>query len=234
MLAAVGIASASFGQGYVTWNASPGQFVIGQTNSTQYSGLSASLGGGASTGGGVVGNTVAGGSSLYYYALLVSTTASTSPTSLTSLASDWTSSGLMMTNGPAANGRLNPMNPITAGAVPWSGSGAEQFMFVGWSANLGNNYSTVLTELQNWSTQGSGIVGTAFFGVSSVGSTTPSSSSSVGVTLWGAAGSGLISNTSTSPMQLFALQVAPVPEPGTIALAALGGASMLLFRRRNK
>ena len=28
--------------------------------------------------------------------------------------------------------------------------------------------------------------------------------------------------------------VAAVPEPGTMALAALGGASLLLFRRKNK
>jgi len=227
-LLAVGVSSLGFAQGYVTWNASPGQFVIGQTNSTVYSGLSGAVGGGQSTGSGTVGNTVGGATSLYYYDLLVSTADSASPTAMADLSANWSDTGLMMTNGPAANGRLNPSTPISAGAVSWSGSGAEEFMLVGWSANLGTTYATVLNELNHWN----GSLANAFFGESSAASIVPSSTSTAGVTLFGSAVSGLISNTGASPMELFELQPTIIPEPGTMALAVLGGASMLLFRRK--
>jgi len=232
-LAAVAVATGAFAQGYVQWSASPAGNLIGQTNSTAYSPLSSTLNGnGATPVGGATGNTVAGGSSLFYYALLVNTTgtATTTPTTLAGL-SGWTYSGLAQTNGSAANGRINP-DPVqpSGGVVPSTG-GNENFLLVGWSANLVNstNVATVLFDLNNWSTVGTGITGTAFFGISTVATLAPSTSSSSPTAIFG---TGLIYNPSTAPMELYALDVVSAPEPGTMALAAIGGASLLLFRRR--
>ena len=229
-IAAISIASGAFAQGFVAWSATPGPSVIGYTNSILTSTFT--TGGGGASGlsqGAATGNTVAGGSSLFYYALMVNTTgtATTTPTTLAGL-SGWTYTGLAMTNGTTANGRLSPTVAAT-GAVPSTGAN-ENFMLVGWSANLvgSTNVSTVLFDLNNWGTVQSGITGTAFFGVSAVATLTPSTSSSSPTAVFG---TGLINNPSAAPMVLYSL-LAPTPEPGTMALAALGGASLLLFRRR--
>ena len=102
-----------------------------------------------------------------------------------------------------------------------------EVLVAGWSANLGSTYAAAWNEIDNWATLGSSVVGTAFFGLSNEGLLNPNPSSP-GNTPFGAAGSGLINNPN---MQLNELLVT-VPEPGTMALAALGGASLLLFRRR--
>jgi hypothetical protein len=227
-LVAVSFAAGAFAQGYVSWTATPGSSVIGVTNTTTYSGLSTNLGGGQATGlsqGNATGSTAVG--SFFYYALLVNTTgtATTTPTTLAGL-SGWTATGLYQTNNQSGNGRLVPIaNP--PGAVPSTGS-AENFLLVGWSSNIvnGTNVSTVISDLNSWSTVGGTITGNAFFGISAVATVTPSTSSSGPTQLFA---SGLIFNPSTAPMELYLLAV---PEPGTMALAALGGASLLLFRRR--
>jgi hypothetical protein len=224
ILAVAGITGVSFAQGYVQWNSSPGQFVVGVTNSTVYSSLSTTLGGGQSTGTGATGYTSSSASSLFYYTLLASTTDTSASTTLTDLANNWTSTGLVMTNGTFANGRINPVSPTLAATVSYTTT--TEFELVAWSANLGTSYATVLNELKNWTTVGSTIQGTAFFGVSSASAILPSSSSAVGTSLFGTTA---IYNPSTSPLELYALAV---PEPGTMALAALGGASLLLFRRK--
>ena len=233
-IAAISIASGAFAQGFVAWSASPAGSLIGQTNATTYSSLSASLGNGQAAGG-VTGNTAGGGSvgNTFYYALMINTTGSqtTAPTTLAGLSS-WTYTGLAMTNGASNNGRLNPISPAT-GSVPYSGSGNENFMLVGWSANIVNstNVGAVFTDLNTWSTVGGTITGNAFFGVSAVGTLAPSTSNLSPTGLFGA-NPGQINNPSSAAMQLYLLSVAPTPEPGTMALAALGGASLLLFRRR--
>lgn len=183
ILAVASITSVSFAQGYVQWNSSPGQFVVGVTNATVYSGLSTTLGGGKSTGTGSTGYTSSSATSLFYYTLLASTTATSASTTLSDLVNNWTSTGLTMTNGTFANGRINPVNPTLAAAVSFTTS--TEFELVGWSANLGTSYATVLSELQNWATVGSTITGTAYFGVSSAAALTPSSSSAAGTSLFG-------------------------------------------------
>jgi hypothetical protein len=103
---------------------------------------------------------------------------------------------------------------------------------VGLSANLGTTWSAVLGNLNSWSTDASTIVGPAYFGVSAVGSSVAvlSSTTSPGNYVIGN-GAGEIYNPSSAPMQLDQVGL-PVPEPGTLALAALGGASMLMLRRK--
>lgn len=238
-LALSGFAAAAFAQGYVAWNVSPAGDIIVATNAANYSSLAAGLGGGAATGqaGGVQGNAAGLAGNVYYFQLLYSTVDTTTPTSLTDLANNWTASSLQMQNLTTANnGRLTELNGASAAAIDpsYNGTGNLQLMLVGWSANLGTSYTGangVLSDLQNWSTASAGISGAAYFGLGFVGTSSLSTSSSTGTTIWSATqtAGGLISNPSASPMVLYELAV---PEPGTMALAALGGASLLLFRRK--
>lgn len=221
----------AFAQGYVAWNVSPAGDIIAMTNAANYSGLSGSLGGGSTTGQpGTTGNV----SGPYYFELLYSIVDTTTPTTLAELAANWTATGLQLENNQGVNnGRLNELNPVSAAAIDPSYTGGNlQVMLVGWSANLGTAYGGsggVLSELQNWST--TEVAGSAYFGMSFVGTAILSTSSSTGTTIWSATqtAGGLISNPSSSPMVLYELAV---PEPGTMALAALGAASLFLFRRR--
>jgi len=235
-LAASGIALGAFAQGYVNWNGSPAGAIISQTNSLNYSSLSVLFGGGAATGqqGAAQGNTAGLSGNVYYYALLYSTVDTTTPTTMADLNANWTASGLQMTDSSTGNnGRINPQNASVAAAIDPSYSGGNlSLMMVGWSANLGTTYSTVLNELNTWPASSLLITGPAYFGAGFVGQTPLSTSSVAGTTIWSTTQTpgGLISNPSTSPMVLSELEV--VPEPGTLALAAISGASLLLFRRK--
>jgi hypothetical protein len=97
-------------------------------------------------------------------------------------------------------------------------------MIVGWSANLGSSWLTVSNELYtgDW-TLLSGTMG--FFGETGVGTMTPTATPAGQP---GPFGGSAFANGS------LVLYEVPVPEPATIALAGLGGLSMLLLRRRNK
>lgn len=229
----LGLSVAAMAQGTVNWNGVANLF-IAQTNGGTYSTFA---GGGLSTGSGSVGNTagntVANNTALgyqgYYYELLVSATASAAPTVVSGL-SGWLDTGLSATNGAVSNGRIvqtaaqGVAGNQQAIANNWPVNATESVILVGWSANLGSSWSTVLNELQNWSTDG---ISGAYFGVSSMGSLA-AQSGNPGVTVFGP-GPGQINNPVGTPM---VMNLLAVPEPGTIALAALGGASLLLFRRK--
>lgn len=231
-LAISGLTMAAFAQGYVSWNVAPGADLITATNGTTYSGLSTALGNGGATGAGSSGVTSGSASgNIYYYELLESTVDTATPTTLTDLAANWTATGLHLED-QSASGRITELGAQSAAAVNYSGAGTVYFMLAGWSANLGTTYAgagNVLAELQAWTGQ----VSSAYFGLSTVGTVAAiSTSSSAGTTVWTAgtyAAGGLIANPAAGPMVLNALAV---PEPGTLALAALGGASLLMFRRR--
>jgi hypothetical protein len=221
------LALSSFGQGYINWGTISPTYCTFQTNTTQYSTLS-ELGNGASKSGGTTGYTVSGGAN-FYYALLYSTTATTTPTSVATLASSWSavtlsgnSSVLEATNSNSA-GKVTAMG-VAGTQITLNAGTSYDVMLVGWSANLGTSWSTVLGELENWATAQKSITGTAFFGLTGVGSLTPTASGTGGVAF--TATGGINSPNS----QLY--ELAAVPEPGTMALAALGGASLLLFRRK--
>jgi hypothetical protein len=239
-LAVAGVSSLAFAQGYVNWNGSPGAFVVAQTNSVNYSSLSTTLGGGAATGQATGGQGNTCSTSVYYYELLYSTVDTTTPTTLTDLTANWTATGFLTVNSTIANnGRLGtPLAPTTADeilAYPSATAPSWSFMLVGWSSNLGTTWAgagNVESELENWQTAGSSIVGASYFGESYVGQTALSTSSTAGTTVFAASQTpgGLISNPTGSPLVLS--ELAATPEPATFALAALGGASLLLFRRR--
>jgi len=237
ILSACGFAASVFAQGTITWTA-PSVAFIGQTNATAYSSFVASSG---SPTGGSSGNTVGGATSLFYYALLTSTGLSTAPTSLSAftgtLANSWMSTGLTMTNGTAANGRVSPVGGANSAAVSanWADGSTQNIIMVGWSANLGSTWSAALGNLNNWAVNGAGISGNAYFGVCSSVGTQTLSTANPGATVIGA-NSGQINGTAVtgSPLVMNLLQVAAVPEPSTIALAGLGGLGLLALRRRNK
>jgi hypothetical protein len=239
ILAGASISSAAFAQGLVNWTGSAGLFEA-QTNGTTYSSFESSSGGTALTGtvGNTAGNTAPNNAALgyagYYYELLASATAVSGPATLASL-SAWSDTGLSATNGAASNGKIGQDGTGSDVANHTTAGNTYAFIVVGWSANLGTTWTAVLAELNTWQTSGSAFLNNtanaAYFGVSSFGS---------GVQVVGSPGpgnqvigssAGEILNNALNPAELYELPVT-VPEPGTMALAALGSASMLLFRRK--
>ena len=232
------IVGSSFGQATLLWNTFNGNF-IGQTNTS----ISPVFGGSGT--GGTSGATAAGSSgNVYYYELLFNTSFTgsqiASPTSSQLFGGSWLDTGLTATNGAAANGRILPTVPNNAAVTPntWGAGGigvgvTNNILVVGWSADLGTSWLTVSNELATGSyTSLPAIIGgaTAYFGISATGYLV-GNTGNPGAQVFNASatGNGLPINNIASPIQLYAL---PVPEPTSLALAALGGASLLLFRRR--
>ena len=222
------VAGAAFAQGTVNWVAlSPAAFTI-ETNATVYSPLF----GGASTGGGTIGLTATPALGFYYELLYLTTPWAGSqaavPTTLAAL-NTWADAGLEATNATASTGKASGYPNNTQATVPWAAGTTDNIVIVGWSANLGTSYSTVLNELNNWTgNYANTIVGPAYFGVSATGFETVGSGNP------GATVVNTGNNAQGKPINslLTQLDLLPVPEPTTIALATLGGASLLLFRRR--
>jgi len=241
ILAVSGVVAAASAQGLINWQ-NAGANMIVDTNGTVYSSFSASKAG-QSTGAGSIaatlGNSVANNALLgfggYDYELLVSSTAASSPTTVAAL-SAWSDANLQATNSSVSNGRIVQTSTGGAGGVAnntaatannWPAGTTEGVILVGWSANLGSTWAAALANLQ---AQGNLVASAAgyYFGVSAFGDLA-SGSANPGTTVIGA-NAGQINNPSGTPMVLEPL--ATVPEPGTMALAALGGASLLLFRRK--
>lgn len=212
-----------FAQGTVSWNGISAAAMTAQTNTA----LSPFYGGTGS--GGTVGSTL-GAASLgtgYYYELLYAPFSGTQATisTLGNLLS-WQDTGLSATNNPFSAGRLAPINPNSGATVPWPNGVTNSIVMVGWSANLGTTWAAVSNVLATSTFFAPG----SFLGVSTTGYINPYATGvSPGAALFatGPSTQGLpIYSLNT---QLYAL---PVPEPGTLALAGLGGLSLLLFRRR--
>ena len=226
IVCALAATSSAFAQGTVNWLGITPAAMTAQTNTTQASPLF----GGGLTGIGAIG-AAGGNASLgtgFYYELLYNTAFSGSqvaaPTTLAQLAS-WQDTGLTATNSNTA-GRLVAVNPSAGAQVPWSPGTTNNIMLVGWSANLGSSWLSVSNKLANGDVFSTPY---AFFGESVTGYISPFSDIP-GAPVFGTAPGveGLpISSLNT---QLYLI----VPEPSTIALAGLGGLSLLLFRRRKQ
>jgi hypothetical protein len=218
---------AVFAQGTVVWNfITPGSMTA-ETNTTQGSPVF----GGGSEGGGTVGPIAPGVSgATYNFELLYNTSFTGSQAPAPGFASlfggTWLDTGLTATNSNTA-GRLAPVNPNSAAVVPWANGVTNNIMLVGWSANLGTSWATVSNELATGSFNF--ILSPVFFGESATGYLTPlSPGTNPGATVFG-------SGPSPQGLPIFSLNTqlyVIIPEPGTIALVALGGLSLLLFRRR--
>jgi hypothetical protein len=204
-----------------------GTVVFGNGNTTRVS--TNSVVGGAGTAF-VAANATQG----FYYALFATTTLTSSTASAAvgtqgvyafNSGGSWAFAGVYGTN--SAAGRLAPSSPNADGSASASNivpGAAGFFTVIGWSANIGTTWQAVQAYLLNPTV--AGWVGQS---VVSGSLNTGISGSTPAIGLWGAAAPNI---------QGFTLglvtPVAPVPEPGTMALAALGGASLLLFRRKNK
>lgn len=226
LLGSLGMSFAGFAQSSVNWSAISFANFTAQTNA-------ASVYGGGSLPGGAVGD-IQGSASLgtgYYFELLIGSvwngTAEAPPTTFAGLSS-WTDSGLEASNS-LTHGRIVPMNPNPAATVnALSATVSNNIMLVGWSANLGSTWSAALVnnmEYGDWT-------GNAFLGESVVGYIE-------GATLPAFQGNNLFGTTAQTygtPIQSLntPLYMLAIPEPGTMALAALGGASLLLSRRKKK
>jgi len=233
---ALAVAGGAFAQN-INWGSITAGAMTAQTNSTTYSPL---LGGGSATGGAVGLTGSATGTGLIYdYELLYTTYSGGGalPTipSLSALLS-WNDTGLNATNQTTA-GRVAPVVPNTAATVPWSAGTTDSIVLVGWSADLGSTWSSVSNLLaaaaagNNAPLQAQLAGQNGFFGVSTPGFIT-SGASNPGTTVFGTAP---VANVGTPIFSLLTpLYLVPVPEPTTLALAGLGGLSLLLFRRQRK
>jgi hypothetical protein len=173
------------------------------------------------------------GAGNYYFALFYSTTvgsgAAISGGALSQYAFNDTADWTMVTQSYGANtataGRFaaiapNADNTTTVNGL--AGGANANFLVVGWSANLGTNIASMELALVTPGT--AGYLGQSVVsGVETAGNGTSIPAPS----LFGA---------SAPSIQAFTLgsEYVPTPEPGTLALAALGGASLFAFRRKNK
>jgi hypothetical protein len=224
-VAVFGLAVSSFGQGEV-------QFTIGATAAQRVwvnTNLIAAGGwynlGGPTTNGGAPTANIAG---QYMFAMFVAPTSyaglSTSP--ITPGANDktpWTNPSWAFTLNYATNiasvGRAaGNYNPDTSVTIPGFTSGTSaNLMVIGWNTAVGG---TTLAEFL--SAYNSGAAG-LLYGYSSISSTLIGGNPLPPTALFGA-GPGQIPG--------FVLGPVLVPEPTTFALAGLGAAAMLIFRRR--
>jgi hypothetical protein len=225
---ALAVTGTAFADGTVNWAVILPSAMTAQTNATQFSPL---FGGGLS-GGGTIGKIAsAADGPTFYFELLYNTNFTGSqvaaPTFSQLFGGSWLDTGLTATNSNNIAGRLVPVNPTTDALVPWENGTTNNIMLVGWSANLGSLWTTVSNELATDSFYFTS--SEAFFGESVTGYLNPATDNP-GAPVFGTnlGATGLPINSLNT--QLYVL---PIPEPGTIALAGLGGLSLLLFRRRS-
>jgi hypothetical protein len=220
------IVASTYAQGWVIFQAGSSAATRISTNSVV---------GGAATGLSAANDgTIAG---TFYYALFYSTNQTTVGGTQTSAisgtngvyafnASGWAFAstafgGAYATNTPSA-GRFNSTvaDPANSGGTGVPNGAAQQFLVIGWSANIGSTWLAV----QSYLTGGSSLVG--WVGQSAVsGAITPGSGGL-------STPAGLFGGAAPSLQGFILGEVSPIPEPGTLALAALGGASLLMFRRK--
>lgn len=213
LVALLGAAAFSYGQGYVIFANSSGATTI-KTN----------------------GVTVGGPVGSWYYALLWAPVG----TPLNNSLSGWTF-GAYGTN-TATAGRMAGISSsdgqaaAVAGTAPTS---TEAFAVVGWSANVGGGSAGVMpaswSEVLGWwnggaTLAGTGTGGNGWFGISPVAL----GASGTGILLAPNGGpyNGVFGSAASQLIPGFAMGYYLVPEPSTFALAGLGAAALLIFRRR--
>ncbi len=153
---------------------------------------------------------------LYYFALFE---APTTQTTIGASLAGWTFLGAVGTNSQAGRfvGGDSTGNVTIPSATP--GDHAN-FAFIGWSSNLGNSEAAALAAWNAGDVAHGNSAANFWFGISGVavneqigGGTTAIGSPEADISGW-------------------KLNYQVVPEPSTFALAGLGAAAMLIFRRR--
>jgi len=229
---ALAVAGAAYGQGNINWTLSPAA-ITAQTNSAQLSpfgfyGITGPIG----INGGIGGTLGVGN---FYFELLYTAYTGVQapvPNSLADLES-WYDAGAEARS-TAAAGYLAAYPSANAGfTVPWSPGTTDSIVLVGWSANLGTTWSAAEAALNNWDPWS---IPNGFFGVSQTGYITTLATTTVpGSVVFARAATAQGLPINSRNMQLYALPLdAPTPEPGTMALAGLGGLALWLMRRRKQ
>jgi len=195
---------------------------------------------------GVVANTpgtVANLGTFDYELLTANSTVSSVDQSLQGLLNTniWTDTTLMGTNTTSA-GRMNGGSGVSV-PTGWAGGAQAAYIIVGWSTTEATSWAQLAGELQgavlgvnsvapgglSWTGGGlkvGGYVGATVIGNAESGGGPQSLPSFV---LFGAGANGQGTPVvGTTPLEV----VVSVPEPTTFALAGLGAASLLIFRRR--
>lgn len=152
----------------------------------------------------------------YYFGLFTAATGTTDPFA-------FTFTGTYASNTVA--GRLQGGPNLGIGVTGWLAGETKSYFVAGWSATMGHDYKPLwLDELLKQAPGDSGL-----FGISGIGTTT-AGGTDAGGTPWPTP-----SLFGTAPLISggFNLTPIPVPEPATMALAGLGAAALLIFRRRN-
>jgi len=224
MLCSLAVAGAAFAQGTVNWTTVSAGGFTAQTNAT----LISPLFGGGATGSGTIGNTFNSTIAAYYLELLYLPGAQTSaPTTLTGL-DTWSDGGLVGINTASGSGRFGVVGSTTAATVPWAAGTTDNIILVAWSSPVGTNWTQARATLNNGAFPPFAV--NSYFGISSSGYIAPRSVDP-GSTF---VGGGPSIDGSPITSTLTQMYVLPVPEPTTLALAGLGGLSLLLFRRQRK
>lgn len=181
-----------------------------------------------STNGVVIGNISGQGN--YYFAILTSASYPNpilGGTNKNNLPGAWTFTGAYGTN-TATAGRLSlgPATGIAAGG--WGIGQTNWFEVVGWSANLtagGPNLNSIMNQNASGLWNANGYFGISLVGFGVAGGVDPGTGQTIpALTLFG------VGLNQVGGFNLDA--VSPIPEPATFALAGLGAAAMLIFRRR--
>jgi len=165
---------------------------------------------------------------VYDFALLIATT--TTAGDSTPLGADWSQAQISGGGGAfiTASNSVNLAGGVSGtggtpgvGVTGWAPGAAMNIMLVGWSAGLGSSWAQVAPLLAA-SFAGNSILNQYFgySGIANIASGGVGSPASPATSIFGAG------------IQGFDLFAVPVPEPTTLALAGLGGLSMLFLRRR--
>ena len=210
---------------------SQGTIALQNTSATYFISTNTATWGGAQTGG-TSGSTANIANSFYYALLFKSYNVNNTSTNVGGSAG-WTLGNYgtnVVAGGIKAAGGGSGAQVAGWGApsgATYDSGTKNNFILVGWSASLGTTWSAVQAQYDSGSWLAAG-----FFGVSAIGNTYAGGggNSLAAPSIWGG-GAGTGAQGLQSGFNLYAV---PVPEPGTIALAGLGGLGLLALRRRNK
>jgi len=147
----------------------------------------------------------------FYYCLLTAPLGTTDPTA-------FTFAGIYATNTTSTTGgRLQGGSNLGVTVAGWAAGTSRSFEVAGWSIDGGTAWNSA------WLTAPSGM---SYFGLSGIGQGIAGGTDSNGGSIPALAVFG------AAPSITSGFTVTPVPEPGTMALAGLGAAALLIFRRR--
>jgi hypothetical protein len=209
LVATLGLAASSFGQGYVTVTGN-------QQSSTNTTLLTSAYTGGVQAGG--TSGLLAPAASAGNFKLELLTATSFTSTALfgNSTLGGWLDTGIAG-GGNSFAGRLTAGSGLQALNAAIGNS--QSWLIVSWSANLGT-WANVQSILTSGVSTADGFIGWSLVGTGAAAGAPPTPAFAI-------TGTG-----NAIPTGWSLLAVTSAPEPGTIALAGLGGLSLLALRRK--